>query len=159
MAKTSKPKTVAKAALPVRRPKALPHAAENEMQRHPSFSFHYAETGGEGLCAFSPAPDDAAELLKFVCDMSRSTWGEIRSMQTGGRDRHRKHHEQPPTSIVDEAQARLLARELDAVMPDDLFRFRLSGEKRLWGFILDGMFYALWWDAGHGIYPTEKAHT
>jgi len=51
------------------------------------------------------------------------------------------------------AQRRLQHLSLDDF--DELFRFRLGNKRRLWG-ILDGdVFYPLWWDADHKVYPLE----
>ena len=53
-----------------------------------------------------------------------------------------------------EAQKRLTDLHLDETF-EDLFRFRVGGKKRLWGFEVDGVFHVLWWDAEHQVYPTE----
>jgi hypothetical protein len=45
---------------------------------------------------------------------------------------------------------------LNEIFEDDMFRFRLAGEKRLWGFRVGNVFYVLWWDASHRVYPTER---
>lgn len=52
-----------------------------------------------------------------------------------------------------EATRRLQALRLDDF--DELFRFRLGNLPRLWG-ILDGdIFYPVWWDPDHEVYPLE----
>ena len=38
---------------------------------------------------------------------------------------------------------------------DDLFRFRLGNKPRLWGVIHEGVFYPVWWDPEHKVYPTD----
>ena len=43
--------------------------------------------------------------------------------------------------------------------PSRLFARALSGTKRLWGFRKDGVFYVLWWDPDHTVYPTELNDT
>jgi hypothetical protein len=40
-----------------------------------------------------------------------------------------------------------------------MFRFRLAGERRLWGYRVGRTFHVVWWDWDHKVYPTEKKHT
>jgi hypothetical protein len=59
-----------------------------------------------------------------------------------------------PGPLCPEAQNRLEALGLDDV--DELFRFQLGNEPRLWGVIDDdGIFYPVWWDPRHQVYPTD----
>lgn len=155
-----KPKTGAAVPLPAREPRLLPHAAEKEpVSRPPSFSFHYADTGGSPPCCFAPEVE-ASEVLRFMCSISTTSWAELRAMQTGNSGkRHRKHHEIPIESLAATAQQDLVRRKLDEVVGDDVFRFRLDGTSRLWGFEVDGIFHVLWWDPNHEICPSEKSHT
>ena len=155
-----RPKTRAAGTPAERAPRLLPHAAEREpVSRPPSFSFHYADTGGSPPCCVAPNVD-ADEVLRFMCTISTTTWAELRAMQTGGKGkRHRKHHEIPIESLASDAQDDLVKRKLDEVVGDDVFRFRLDGTSRLWGFVVDGIFHVLWWDPEHQICPSEKSHT
>lgn len=120
------------------------------------FSMQHADP--EYCCPWAD-PAGAAEVLKFLKDIAGSTWNEIRSQRTGGhargRNGHRKHHEQPFDSVCAEAQSRLRDARHEAAF-DELFRFRLAGPKRLWGFERAGTFYVLWWDPEHQVYPTER---
>lgn len=120
----------------------------------PTVSFHYADRGYSGEWKWVEG-EEADELVTFLCDISTSTWSEIRNQLTGGRNRHRKHHEQELGSLCSAAQQRIRDLCLDQVI-EDAFRFRLGGEKRLWGFIRNDVFYVLWWDARHKVYPVEK---
>ncbi len=77
----------------------------------------------------------------------------------------------PVESIRDEAQTRLLelreeqegkverkeiaAPVLRYVDSEDLFRFRLGNLPRLWGFRIVNVFYLLWYDSEHEIYPIQ----
>jgi hypothetical protein len=36
-----------------------------------------------------------------------------------------------------------------------MFRFRVAGGKRLWGFRNGRVFHAIWWDPDHAVYPTD----
>lgn len=84
--------------------------------------------------------------------MERLTWTQVRAQTTGG---HRRHHPIPVERLCPEAQRRLQDLKLDI---DELFRFRLSGSRRLWGAVDDeeGVFYAVWWDPDHQVYPVER---
>lgn len=122
-----------------------------------TFSFEFADRGYEGAWSWPDGPE-AALLLTFLCDVSASTWDEIRAQQTGGRNRHKKHHSQSFDSVVPAAQQRIADRRLDETF-EEFFRFRLSGEQRLWGFQVGGVFYVLWWDRNHEVTPTALRHT
>lgn len=129
---------------------------------YPSFSFRYADRSYSGMWEWPPTGEDLDEVLDFLCEMSRLTWLEIKSQLTGsGRrgSRHKKHHYQDSDGVCLEAQRRFGELGLDAVF-DQYFRFRLGGEKRLWGFLTDdGVFHVLWWDPDHKVCPSEKRHT
>jgi hypothetical protein len=81
------------------------------------------------------------------------TWQEVDqfSSETG----HKMHHGHEVGYLVDEAQERWKALSLEQY--DSAFRFRLGGTKRVWGFIVQAHFHAVWWDRYHKIYPTEPS--
>jgi hypothetical protein len=39
---------------------------------------------------------------------------------------------------------------------DELFRFRLGTMRRLWGIVDDEVFYPVWWDPDHKVYPQDR---
>jgi hypothetical protein len=83
------------------------------------------------------------------------TWVEIEQQKAGGR---KKHHSQAVASFVADAQRDFRKAHLDKTFGDaDMFRFRLTGEKRFWGFRRDRTFHVVWWDPDHKVYPTEKS--
>lgn len=84
-------------------------------------------------------------------EFSRLTWGEIDqfSSETG----HKMHHGHEVGDLIPEAQARW--SELGLEQYDSVFRFRLGGQRRAWGFIVQAHFHFIWWDREHSIYPTE----
>lgn len=94
------------------------------------------------------------DLPATMADLGRLTWGELRAQQTGGKNRHRKHHEQDVESLSDEAKRRLVACQLDD-RSDEMFRFRLSGATRLWGFVEGQVFHVVWLDPHHRVYPKD----
>ena len=156
MAKGKKAKARKPAPAP-RAPKAV--APEPPRDQTPLFCFRYADTGTKNPWRFAAESDGAgSEIVRFLTDIGRSTWNEIVAMQTGGlRRRHRKHHEMDVTLLDQAAQKDLASKRLDEIFGDQIFRFRVSGEKRLWGFRRDRMFHVIWWDPEHRVYPTEKS--
>ncbi len=137
-----------------RHPKTTVRPIPEQDENKPLFSFRYADRTHYGSWSW-PDGDAAREILDFVCDMSELNWTEISAQQTGGRQRHRKHHHQNFESVSPEAQARVTELRYDEIF-EEYYRFRLSGQKRLWGFRRQGVFYPLWWDAQHAVYPTEQ---
>jgi hypothetical protein len=134
-----------------RTPKALP--LRNGHDRLPLFSFEYADRGGPW--PFTPEADHAATLLSFISEMGRLSWKEIEAQMTSNRRAtHRKHHGHQLDQLSSGVQNRLTTLGLDEVT-DELFRFRLGGKQRLWGFVADHTFHILWWDPEHDVYPTE----
>jgi hypothetical protein len=70
--------------------------------------------------------------------------------KTGGDQRHKAY---PVGIICHEAQKRLEEIGLDDL--DEVFRFRLASKPRLYGFLVQHIFYVLWWDPEHNVYPTD----
>jgi len=82
-------------------------------------------------------------------EYERLTWGEIDQRASGTG--HKMHHFQELHTLVTEAQERWFDLGLEEF--DTLFRFRLGGTRRFWGYILQAHFFGVWWDRAHGIYP------
>lgn len=40
-----------------------------------------------------------------------------------------------------------------------IWRLRLQGKLRLYGFLLDNVFHVVWWDPKHEIWESKKKHT
>lgn len=51
----------------------------------------------------------------------------------------------------------LFCAKLGDTFGGTIFRFRLSGEKRLWGFRKGATFHAVLWDPEHKVFPTEPS--
>lgn len=121
---------------------------------HPSFSFRYLDNAGDWSWNRRSA-EDSHEILGFLESVKDLSWNELGRQRSGRRARH---HFQDVSDIVPAAQRRVENLALDTVV-DSLYRFRLSGVKRLWGFRKEGVFYTLWWDPEHTVYPTEPSNT
>jgi hypothetical protein len=137
-----------------RQPKAGP-LPTSPQRRRPVFSFTYADRATGNAWRFSPSSDHAPELFQFLCEMAKLTWAEINAQQTGGKSRHKKHHDQELSSIAPEAQKDIARAGLDEIFGDEIYRFRLGGTRRLWGFRDEHTFHVVWWDPEHLVCPTE----
>jgi hypothetical protein len=89
--------------------------------------------------------------------MAKLTWAEIEAQKTGsGTNRHKKHHDQEVESLRSEAREALRQRKLSVIFGDNnIFRFRVDGTTRLWGFRQGRIFHIVWWDPNHEVCPTE----
>jgi hypothetical protein len=120
-----------------------------------TFSFHHADHGYRGAWTW-PTAEEAGELLQFLCDIGCLSWAEVKSQLFNSKSgSHKKHHYQGIDTLCREAQARIAQLHLDERFGDEIFRFRVGNRKRLWGFITNGVFYILWWDADHLVYPVN----
>lgn len=151
----------AKAATKAKRQPGTPKAAPLAYDRskdHPFFCFKHVDTSTREQYKFVLNEAEAKELLDFACKMAGLSWLDIEQMATGsGKKRRPLHHDQPVDTIEMCAQNDLIRRELDTTIGDrPLFRFRLGGEKRLWGFRDGQVFHAIWFDREHGVYEQDK---
>ena len=80
------------------------------------------------------------------------SWGEVNNLSSGSG--HRMHHPHKFGNLPNEVQDRWFALNLDE-FADDVFRFRLTGRKRAWGYILQAHFYLVWFERNHMIYPVK----
>jgi hypothetical protein len=119
---------------------------------HPVFSFSMSDdaVGCEWGWHLLDSTD-AHSLVVFIREMAKLPWSRIVTDRAGGRLRN---HSQPITSLPPAPRRRLRELKLED-LDDQIFRFRLSGTQRLWGFCKDGVFYALWWDPNHRVYPAD----
>jgi hypothetical protein len=128
-------------------------------QEKPTFCFGHVDRNANNLWAFNPSGEHMIEIVEFIGQMGQSTWAQIEAMRTGGKDRHRKHHSYNVDSFASAAQADFHKAHLGERFGHDMFRFRLAGEKRLWGFRDHAVFRVVWWDPEHEVCPSEKGHT
>jgi hypothetical protein len=132
----------------------------SSQQQKPHFCFQHADRATQEAWKFRPSGEHAPGLVDFICEMARLTWAEIEAQRLGsGANRHKRHHSQEVRSLVSAAQADVTKRKLSEKFDDSMFRFRLNGEQRLWGFRRQHVFHVVWWDPEHKVYPTEKKRT
>ncbi len=97
--------------------------------------------------------DELIELLRFLEALEKKTWRECEQETAGG---HRRNHYHDIADLSRQAQKRL---EKIPDSEDRVFRFRLKGKCRLWGFRSGDLFRILWYDPEHAVYPVGKRHT
>jgi hypothetical protein len=131
-------------------------APASSQQDRPHFCFRYADRATKEAWVFKPGEDHAPALVQFICEMAQLSWGEIEAQKAG---QHKRHHSQDISSLQSAAQADITKRKLSERFNETMFRFRLTGEQRLWGFRRGRVFHIVWWDPDHKVYPTEKART
>jgi hypothetical protein len=84
--------------------------------------------------------------------MEQITWAEVDKLSSGSG--HKMHHGHEITDLVKEAQYRWKIIGLEEY--DSVFRFRLGGTKRAWGYIVQSHFFMVWWERHHKIYPVDN---
>lgn len=114
-----------------------------------SISLARVDVGSE-WCLSRICERDHVGLLRAIRDFESMTVQEVI---------HNKQRSQdyPLHDLVKSAQERLAELELDD--RDVIHRLRITGERRLFGFVEDNRFYVLWWDPHYRIVPSRKKHT
>jgi hypothetical protein len=135
-------------------PKRLSGIADASNGRHPTWRLSFLDLDHEGSWSWQVPTADLHDIVRFLQEMERLTWTEVFAQLAGSKKgSHRKHHAMPAEQLCAEAQRRLQHLRLDDF--DELFRFRLGNKRRLWGILDAEIFYPLWWDAEHKVYPLE----
>ncbi len=120
----------------------------------PVFSFALIDRDYDGSWGWHLLTEsESIRILNFFLEVATLTWNEVRSLTASGRKRH---HYQDVQSLCNDARARIASKKFDDIS-DRMFRFRLDGANRLWGFEEQGIFYVVWWDPDHKVYPTERS--
>lgn len=96
-------------------------------------------------------PASAHSLRERLAQLERQTWNEIFV-----QDRHH-HHSADLDKLSSAALKRL--RELKLDDRDCLWSLRVSARERVWGILEEDIFYFLWWDPEHEVYPSSLKHT
>lgn len=135
-------------------PKKQPRQAAGAPQPKrdkPSWCVQHLDEGNLfGLHALETR-EDAMAILRKLKSFETMTWDEILGSQ--------QNHYVQPDRISDDARRDLEKRKLDDSAADSLVSLRLSGRKRLWGFVKGDTFHILWWDPEHKVCPSHKRHT
>lgn len=89
-------------------------------------------------------------LLPFLHEYKNKKWHEIENEKSGDDKRHKSYE---LSSICKEAYDRLEYLKLEDM--DEIFRFRIGSKPRFYGFRIQHIFFALWWDAEHRVCPSD----
>ena len=101
-------------------------------------------------CLSKISASDHIGLLRAVRDFESMTVNEV----VHGKQRSQDY---PLHALVKDARERLVELGLDD--RDIIHRLRITGERRLFGFLEANRFYVVWWDPKHEIVPSHKKHT
>ena len=82
---------------------------------------------------------------------------EFERLTAQGLTKTGSHHRIPLDKLSKDAKKRL--RYLDRDDLDDLWSFRISGERRFWCIKHENIYALLWWDPNHTVYPVAKKGT
>lgn len=111
---------------------------------HPRWRFGLLEFGGPfGWNALGP--EVAPTLHKRLKQLEKKTWNEI---FVG--DRY-WHHSASRDKLCAKADRRLKQLKLDD--HERLWSLHITAEQRVWGILVEDVFYLLWWDPEHEVYP------
>lgn len=125
---------------------------ESFYPKNPIWSFKYLDNGYDKW-GFIHSTDLNREVISKMSDFERMTWGDI-IKATGGRKHGNNNHYENVSELIPEAQKRWTELKLDEY--DRVFSLRLTGECRLYGILLDGVFRVVWLDPKHEIYKVKK---
>jgi hypothetical protein len=115
--------------------------------------FNAVDVGGP-WCLSSIRPEHHVDLLNRLKSFESMTVAEVFAP---GSEEGKRY------SLADLLNPSALARLIDLELDDqtEIARLRISGERRLYGFLHSGGpdFYALWWDPEHQIWPSTLKNT
>jgi hypothetical protein len=99
----------------------------------------------------------AAHLQDLLARISSLETMQCSDLFAPGSEEGKKY----PVAKLPNKSARDRLVEIDLDDATEIARLRISGERRLYGFLPDGGpdFYALWWDPKHEIWPSTKRNT
>ena len=113
---------------------------------------HNDPSGSRITHTFSKSID--SELLEHLKSRETMTWGNIKR-QVGGPSSGTNSHFVDAKKISKDAQD-ILTKDYETYNTDALFSLRMSGKKRIYGLLEDGVFNIIWFDRKHEIYPSSK---
>lgn len=95
-------------------------------------------------------------FLKFVHDIEKQTWAEIK-ISAGGRSHGTNNHALDLSKFNKQAQKRLVELNLDHLIGDTLFSLRLNSVTRIYGMRHEEFFRPIWHDPYHD-HPNKAAY-
>ncbi len=129
-----------------KQPKTGKFVPSKDTEDKPTWRFQRLDWGGPWCPKQIKASGKLTEIIEKLGNIETATWTQIKSRTS------MKSHLIPTEKLCKDAQKRLVQLKLDDW--GQIFSLRLSAKERLWGFLRGNVFYALWWDPTHQVYPT-----
>lgn len=126
-------------------PKSTPASINSENFR---WNTKTADLGGEYGWDRVELKTLFSEIIPKLQQYETMTWGEVEG---------KKSHFIDVDNCSKEAQKRLKEIDLDDL--EQLFSLRIGGRERVFGWRRGSVFYVLWWDPDHKIFPSKMKHT
>lgn len=127
----------------------------------PIFAFDYLSFNSTNLCYDNDAlkVEDYLGLLKALKTNSEKTYGEL--IKTPIYRFHKIDFDKDKISITRKHFKKALSHKPDEILDDDLptlyqFDLHYHQKARACGFLYKGIFYLVWFDREHSIYPRNK---
>ena len=121
------------------------------LKKHPVWAFHFCDTDHERW-SINKEHRFTEDIFTKLISFEGMTWAEIQTA-SGGKASGTNNHFENICEMIPEAQKRAAELKLDC---DQLFSLRITGIKRLYGMLIDGVFNIIWFDPEHEIYPSKK---
>ena len=128
---------------------------ESSYDKKPSWSFSRCDFA-HSQWGIDNHADKLLEITHRFADLEGMKWSEILT-STAGKRNGTRNHAIGVDEIIKDARDRLVELRLDEF--DEVYSLRLSGPERIWGLLIGGVFFVLWYDPKHEIFPSEKKHT
>lgn len=98
--------------------------------------------------------EDMADIGKLLAQVAQMTWEEIGLINDG---RGQSHGYRSEGDLSHRARERFRTLPCEVTdQNDSLFRFKVTTDKRLWGFVVNDTFYVLWWDPKHEVSRADR---
>jgi len=93
------------------------------------------------------------DAISYLRGIESQKWGEILT-DTSGRKNNTRNHGIAIDTLCLEAQTRASELKLDEF--EMLISIAISSRARIWGILLDSVFFIVWFDPRHEVYPTSR---
>lgn len=124
----------------------------------PRFAFDYLSMSGEALCfnSDSLSKEDYIGLLEGLKMVSSKTYSELKTVPTYRF--HTINFDDPRVSLSRKDFKRILVPRDDLMRDEEMpqlyqLDFAYKGKARICGFLYLGVFYLVWYDKDHTLYP------
>ena len=91
------------------------------------------------------------EIISKLEDYETQIWSQVKNA-SGGKTRGSNNHSMSASELPKELKKEYIKSKYMEKF-DKVFSLRLTGKKRLIGYVNQGVFYVLWYDPNHQIFP------